>query len=76
MHGIGLSSNHSIGSNTKVTPSNAKDSQGALPGLDGSGALIVIPTYNEKDNLERLIEAVFKVVPAVHILVVDDNSPD
>lgn len=47
-----------------------------LPGLDGQGALIVIPTYNEKDNIERLVAAIFEVVPRVNILIVDDNSPD
>ena len=39
-------------------------------------ALIVIPTYNESDNLPDLVDAVFDVAPEVHILVVDDNSPD
>jgi dolichol-phosphate mannosyltransferase len=39
--------------------------------------LIVIPTYNEIDNLKQLTEAVFSVVPQnVEILVVDDGSPD
>jgi len=38
--------------------------------------LIVIPTYNEKENLQQICAAVFKYVPQVHILVVDDNSPD
>jgi dolichol-phosphate mannosyltransferase len=39
-------------------------------------ALIIIPTYNERDNLPRLIEAIFATIADVHILVVDDNSPD
>ncbi len=38
--------------------------------------LIVVPTYNERDNIERLIEAIHGQVPAAHVLVVDDNSPD
>ena len=38
--------------------------------------LIVTPTYNEKDNLPRFIEAVRKAAPDADILVVDDNSPD
>lgn len=38
--------------------------------------LIIIPTYNEKDNVERIIHAVFKSVPEAHILIVDDSSPD
>jgi dolichol-phosphate mannosyltransferase len=38
-------------------------------------ALIILPTYNESENLEPIIEAIFAVGP-FHILVVDDNSPD
>lgn len=61
---------------TAAETTNGSKNTHRLPALDGSGALIVIPTYNEKENLEKLVEAVFKVVPAAHILVVDDNSPD
>lgn len=39
-------------------------------------ALVVIPTYNEKDNVERLAEAVLSQHDGIHILFVDDNSPD
>jgi len=39
-------------------------------------AFVVIPTYNEKDNLQRLIELVLQQDPSLHVLVVDDNSPD
>ncbi len=38
--------------------------------------LIIIPTYNEQENLENIIRAVHEVVPFVHVLVVDDGSPD
>jgi len=38
--------------------------------------LIVIPTFNERDNLANIIDAIVQEVPFVHILVVDDNSPD
>jgi len=38
--------------------------------------LIIIPTYNELDNLQPLLEAVFANAPASDVLVVDDNSPD
>ncbi len=37
---------------------------------------IVIPTYNEAENIELLIDSVFKIYPAANIIVVDDNSPD
>lgn len=39
-------------------------------------SIVVIPTYNEAENIEKLINKIFSVVPAIHILVVDDNSPD
>ena len=38
--------------------------------------LIVIPTYNESENVKLLIEQIFKLPITVDILVVDDNSPD
>lgn len=38
--------------------------------------LLVIPTYNERDNLEELVERVFAAAPRCHLLVVDDASPD
>ncbi|OGF98242.1 MAG: dolichyl-phosphate beta-D-mannosyltransferase [Candidatus Glassbacteria bacterium RIFCSPLOWO2_12_FULL_58_11] len=39
-------------------------------------ALVVVPTYNERENIERLIAAVVETGPQVEMLVVDDNSPD
>jgi dolichol-phosphate mannosyltransferase len=38
--------------------------------------IAVIPTYNEKENLELIVNAVLAVDPEVEVLVVDDNSPD
>jgi len=38
--------------------------------------IIVIPTYNEKENLEAIVAATLAVDPEVEVLVVDDNSPD
>jgi len=38
--------------------------------------LIIIPTYNEIENIVPLIASVFEVSPDSHILVIDDNSPD
>ena len=43
--------------------------------LDGT-TLVIVPTFNEIVNLPILIEGVLKQSPGVHILVVDDNSPD
>jgi dolichol-phosphate mannosyltransferase len=41
-----------------------------------SRTLICMPTYNEAENLRPITQAVHAVVPEVHILVIDDNSPD
>lgn len=38
--------------------------------------LVVIPTYNEKDNIKKIIAAVYKYAPRTHILIIDDSSPD
>ena len=38
--------------------------------------LNIIPTYNERENVEPLLERIFAEVPAVEVLIVDDNSPD
>jgi dolichol-phosphate mannosyltransferase len=42
----------------------------------GARSLVVTPTYNERDNLPVFVQAVLEVAPDVHIMVVDDNSPD
>ena len=39
-------------------------------------SLVVIPTYNEKENIGRLIKAVLLAAEGLEILIVDDNSPD
>ena len=41
-----------------------------------SDALVIIPTYNEKENIEAIVKAVFSQKKAFDILIVDDNSPD
>ena len=38
--------------------------------------LVIIPTYNEKENIERIIRYVFQLEGDFHILIVEDNSPD
>ena len=52
---------------TEAKPANAKL---------GDGALIVTPTYDERENLPVFVESVFNVVPGAHLMVVDDASPD
>ncbi|APF20463.1 polyprenol monophosphomannose synthase [Caldithrix abyssi] len=44
--------------------------------VDPEKAVIVIPTYNEALNVERLVKEIHRYVPQVSILFVDDNSPD
>ena len=39
-------------------------------------AVVVIPTYNERDNIEKLVAEVLRQGDGVHLIVVDDNSPD
>lgn len=41
-----------------------------------SDSLVIIPTYNEIENVEAIIRAVFELKKAFHVLIVDDNSPD
>ncbi|MFI9567321.1 polyprenol monophosphomannose synthase [Streptomyces rishiriensis] len=39
-------------------------------------ALVIIPTYNEAENIKSIVGRVRKAVPEAHVLVADDNSPD
>jgi dolichol-phosphate mannosyltransferase len=39
-------------------------------------ALVILPTYNERENITRIVPAVLGQDPRIHILIVDDNSPD
>lgn len=43
---------------------------------NGADTVVVVPTYNEAANIDRLLEGLYAAVPAAHVLVVDDNSPD
>lgn len=38
--------------------------------------IVVIPTYNERENIEQMIPDILSVLPETNILIVDDNSPD
>lgn len=63
------------------SPSVRPDRSDVSDVYDRSGAsapsvVVVMPTYNEKDNLPVTIPAILRYCPDVHILVVDDNSPD
>ena len=44
--------------------------------MSTSDSVVIIPTYNEKENIEKIIRAVFGLEKVFHILIVDDGSPD
>ncbi len=44
--------------------------------MHDSDSIVIIPTYNEKENMEKIIRAVFSLDKCFHILVIDDGSPD
>lgn len=52
------------------------DLPGSRPATARGGVVLVVPTYNEADNLLPLLERVHAAQPDVHVLVVDDGSPD
>lgn len=41
-----------------------------------SDSLVIIPTYNEKENIRKMIQKVFTLTRDFHLLIVEDNSPD
>ena len=41
-----------------------------------SDSIVIIPTYNEKENIESIIRVVFGLEKEFHILIIDDGSPD
>ena len=41
-----------------------------------SDSIVIIPTYNEKENIEKIIRAIFALEKSFHILVIDEGSPD
>ncbi|MFE6993344.1 glycosyltransferase, partial [Streptomyces pharetrae] len=53
----------------------AAEAQGRRFGPLGT-ALVIIPTYNEAENIKAIVGRVRKAVPEAHVLVADDNSPD
>ena len=38
--------------------------------------LVIVPTYNERENVPSLVQQIFSIVPEVDVLLIDDNSPD
>ena len=55
------------------------DRPGALPSVGlaaGRGVWVVLPTYNERENVERMADAILAALPEGSLLIVDDSSPD
>ncbi|MBO7044926.1 MAG: glycosyltransferase, partial [Prevotella sp.] len=44
--------------------------------MHSSDSIVIIPTYNEKENIEKIIRAGFGLDKCFHILVIDEGSPD
>ena len=44
--------------------------------MEVNDGVVIIPTYNEKENAENIIRAVLGLPKAFHVLIIDDNSPD
>jgi dolichol-phosphate mannosyltransferase len=57
-------------------PSAAIASAPAAPDAPGAGTWVVLPTYNEAENLGPIASAILAALPGAILLVVDDNSPD
>ena len=44
--------------------------------MQKSDSIVIIPTYNERENIENIIRAVFALEYGFHILIIEDGSPD
>ena len=44
--------------------------------MQNSDSIVIIPTYNERENIENIIRAVFRLEKVFHVLIIEDNSPD
>ncbi|MGC4932282.1 polyprenol monophosphomannose synthase [Gordonia sp. DT30] len=61
--------------NSDRSPAGGVD-RTAVVGPDGENALVVIPTYNERENLPTIVGRLQSTLSGIHVLVVDDSSPD
>jgi dolichol-phosphate mannosyltransferase len=53
-----------------------EESDSCLEAARKAKVAIIIPTYNEKDNISGIIKAIMDILPRAYIVVIDDNSPD
>ena len=63
-------------SGSRPRKAEAKKAPRKSPELPSRRTLVIIPTYNESENLPLIMGRVRKSQPEVHVLVVDDGSPD
>ncbi|HEX5828470.1 MAG TPA: polyprenol monophosphomannose synthase [Candidatus Limnocylindrales bacterium] len=63
-------------SETMVDPAPGSGTSPASPPVLGTGAWVVLPTYNEAENLPPISAAILEALPGATLLVVDDSSPD
>jgi dolichol-phosphate mannosyltransferase len=59
-----------------VTPSDEAGRPMSPAGTPGTGVWVILPTYNEAENVEPMAAAILAVLPGATLLVVDDGSPD
>src|SRR6186997_2423117 len=60
-----------------MPPTAQPEMEGETSRLGALGSiLVIIPTYNESENITRIVSRTRKAVPDAHILIADDNSPD
>lgn len=58
------------------TDVSAQGPELSAPGVNGERIVVVVPTFNEAENLRALTASVLASVPGIELLIVDDNSPD
>ena len=63
-------------SQPKPPTAQPQTAEEVLPSSDLGPILVIIPTYNESENIARIVSRIRSAVPAAHILVADDGSPD
>lgn len=61
---------------TSLAEEILEESSSYIPEARKVKVAVIIPTYNEKDNIEKIVSSIIEVLPDAYIVIVDDNSPD